>query len=145
MCFRPEEPRSQTRTECSVEWYQTLKQQHQCIWASTLTDIIRKLANSKWGCKASTLGASCLALCYPAAEYACHVWARSKHAHKLNPALHDCCRIISGCLKPTNLNSIHILAWYRPSLHQEDCCLPHGTHSTNDRSQTSTVPSPISC
>ena len=65
-------------------------------------NIIRKLANSKWECKASTLRPSCLALCYSAAEYACPVWARSTHAPKLNPALHDCCRIISGCLKPTN-------------------------------------------
>ena len=68
--------------------------------------IIRKLANSKWGCKASTLIPSCIALCYSAAEYACPVWARSTHARKLNPALHECCRIISGCLKPTNLDSV---------------------------------------
>ena len=25
---------------------------------------------------------------------------------------------------------------YRPSSHQEDCCLPHGTHTTDDRRQT---------
>ena len=36
-------------------------------------NIIRKLANSKWGCKASTLRPSFLALCYSAVEYACHV------------------------------------------------------------------------
>ena len=71
-------------------------------------NIIRKLANSKWGCKATTLRPSCLALCYSAAEYACPVWATSTHAHTLKPALHDCCRIISGCLKPTNLDSVHI-------------------------------------
>ena len=73
-------------------------------------NIIRKLANSKWGCNATTLRPSCLALCYSAAEYACPVWARSTRAHKLNPALHDCCRMISGCLKPTNLDSVHTLA-----------------------------------
>ena len=88
---------------------------HQCIWAPILTELymcykthiektkmkvnarnntIRKLANSKWGCKASTLRPSCIALCYSATEYACPVWAWSTHAHKLNPALHDCCRII---------------------------------------------------
>ena len=61
--------------------------------------------------------------------------ARSTHASKLNPALHDCCRIISGCLKPTNLDSVHLLAGYRSSTHQEDCCLPHGTHTPNDRHQ----------
>ena len=77
-------------------------------------NIIRKLANAKWGCKASTLRPSCLALCYSAAEYACPVSARSTHAPKLNPALHDCCRIISGCLKPTNLDSVHLLAGIAP-------------------------------
>ena len=30
------------------------------------------------------------------------------------PALHDCCRIISCCLKPTNLNGVHILASIAP-------------------------------
>ena len=121
-------------------------------------NIIRKLANSKWGCKATTLRPSCLALCYSAAEYACPVWARSTPAHKLNPALHDCCRIISGCLKPTNLDSVHILAGIagnsppdvRRSVsdappHIRRTCLPHGTHTTNDRRQTPTVPSPTSC
>ena len=77
-------------------------------------NIIRKLANLKWGCNASTLRPSCTALCYSAAEYACPVWARSTHAHKLNPALHDSCRIISGCLKPTNLDSVHLLAGIAP-------------------------------
>ena len=81
---------------------------------NAINNTIRKLANSKWGCKASTLRPSCLALCYSAAEYACPVWARSTHAHKLNPALHDCCRIISGCLKPTNLDSVHLLAGIAP-------------------------------
>ena len=77
-------------------------------------NIICKLANSKWGCRASTLRSSCLALCYSAAEYACPVWERSTHASKLNAALHDCCRIISGCLKPANVDSVHLLAGIAP-------------------------------
>ena len=81
---------------------------------NAINNIIRKLANSKWGCQSSTLRPSCLALCYSAAEYACPVWARSTHAHKLNPALHECCRIISGCLKPTNLDSAHLLVGIAP-------------------------------
>ena len=74
--------------------------------ANARNNIIRKLANSKWGCKDSTLRPNCLALCYSAAEYACAMWTRSTHARKLNPALHDCCRIILSCLKPTNLDSV---------------------------------------
>ena len=34
---------------------------------------------------------------------------------------------------------------YRPSSHQEDCCLSHGTYTTNDRRQTPTVPPPTRC
>ena len=47
-------------------------------------------------------------------EYAYPVWARSRHTNKLNPALHECCRIITGCLKPTNVTSIHLLAGISP-------------------------------
>ena len=96
-------------------------------------NIIRKLANSKWGCKASTLRPSCLALCYSAAEYACPVWARSTHTHKLNPALHNCCRIISGCLKPTNLDSVHILAGIAPPhIRRTVACRMERTRQTTD-------------
>ena len=96
-------------------------------------NIIRKLANSKWGCKASTLRPSCLALCYSAAEYACPVWARSAHAPKLNPALHDCCRIISGCLKPTNLDSVHLLAGIAPPhIRRTVACRMERTRQTTD-------------
>ena len=92
-------------------------------------NIIRKLANSK----ATTLRPSCLALCYSAAEYACPVWARSTHAHKLNPALHDCCRIISGCLKPTNLDSVHLLAGIAPPhIRRTVACRMERTRQTTD-------------
>ena len=78
-------------------------------------NIIRKLANSKWaGCRATTLRTSCLALCYSATEHAYPVWARSGHANKLNPAIHECCRIITGCLKPVNVTSILLLIGIAP-------------------------------
>ena len=77
-------------------------------------NIIHKLAYSKWGCRASTLRTSCLALCYSAAEYACPVWARSRQANKLSPALYECCRVITGCLMPPNVTSMHLLAGTAP-------------------------------
>ena len=96
-------------------------------------NIIRKLANSKWVCKASTLRPRCLALCYSAAEYACPVWARSTHARRLKPALHDCCRIISGCLKPTNLDSVHLLAGIAPPhIRRTVACRMERTRQTTD-------------
>ena len=64
--------------------------------------------------RASTLRTSCLALCYSAVEYACPVWVRTTYANKLNPALHNCCRITIGCLKPANVTSIRLLAGIAP-------------------------------
>ena len=75
---------------------------------------IRKLANLKWGCRASTLRTSCLALCNSAAEYACRVWERSRHANKLNSALHECCRSTTGYINLSNVTSIHLLAGIAP-------------------------------
>ena len=34
---------------------------------------------------------------------------------------------------------------HRTYSQQEDCCLPHGTHTTKHRCQTPTVPSPTGC
>ena len=84
-----------------------------------------------------TLRPSCLAVCYSAAEYACPLWARSTHAHTLNPALHDCCRIISGCIKPTNLDNVHILAGIAPPLSRRTvaCCIERTRQTTDDRHQ----------
>ena len=81
----------------------------------TRNSIIRKLRNSKWGATPTTLRSSALALCYSAAEYACPVWERSTQAKKLNATLNETCRMITGCLKPTNINSLPILAGIAPS------------------------------
>ena len=67
------------------------------------------------GVQSITRRTSWLALCYSAAEYACPGWARSRQANKLNPSLHECCRFITGCLTPTNVNSIHLLDGIAPS------------------------------
>ena len=47
-------------------------------------NVLRKLANSKWGTHPSTIKTTALALCYSTAEYACPVWERSAHAHKVD-------------------------------------------------------------
>ena len=109
-------------------------------------NIIRKLANSKWGCNASTRIPSCLAICYSAAEYACPVWARSTHAPKLNPAIHACCRIISGCLKPTNMDSVHLLASIAPPhIRRTVACRMERTRQTTDARHQLLHASPTSC
>ena len=81
---------------------------------NTRSNILRKLTNSKWGCTPHTLRTSTLALCYTAAEYACPVWSRSVHASKLDPALNNASRTITGRLKPTNTSNLHLLAGIAP-------------------------------
>ena len=80
----------------------------------TRNNIIRKLRTSKWGATTTTLRSSALALCYSAAEYACPVWELSIHAKKLDVTLNETCRMITGCLKPTNTNSLPVLAGIAP-------------------------------
>ena len=81
----------------------------------TRNNTIRKLRTSKWGATPTTLKSSALALCYSAAEYACPVWKRSTHAKKLDATLNETCRMITGCLTPTNTNSLPVLAGITPS------------------------------
>ena len=51
----------------------------------------------------------------------------------LNPGLLDCCRIISGCLKPTNLDSVHLLAGIAPPhIRRIIACHMERTRQTTD-------------
>ena len=80
----------------------------------TRNNILRKLISSHWEASPHTLRISALTLCYSAAQYACPVWSRSVHAHRLDPALNDSFRIITGCLKSTNTNCLYLLAGIAP-------------------------------
>ena len=79
---------------------------------NTRNNILKKLTDSICGCTPHTLRTSTLALSYTAAEYACPVWSRSAHASKLDPALNNACRAITGCLKPTNTSNLLPTCWY---------------------------------
>ena len=85
-------------------------------------NLLRKLANSKWGTSASTIRTTALALCYSVAEYAAPVWARSHHAHVLDSELNTACRAITGCLKPTNVEDLYLLAGIEPPDIRRDVC-----------------------
>ena len=89
---------------------------------ATRNNLLKKLSNSKWGCNASTIRTTALAMSYSAAEYACPVWARSPHASKLDPELNDACRSITGCLRPTNVEELYLLAGIAPPDIRRDVC-----------------------
>ena len=89
---------------------------------ATRNNLLKKLANSQWGTNASTIRTTALALCYSTAEYAAPVWARSSHAHQLDPTLNQACRSITGCLKPTNVENLYLLAGIAPPDIRRDVC-----------------------
>ena len=80
---------------------------------ATRNNLLRKLANSKWGISASTIRTTALALCCYVAEYAVPVWARSHHAHV---------RAITGCLKANNVEYLYLLAGIAPPDIRRDVC-----------------------
>lgn len=75
-------------------------------------NILRKLANSKWGAKPAILRTTAQALCYSTAEYACPVWSRSSHAKKVDVSLNETCRLVTGCMKPTPIERLHKAAGF---------------------------------
>ena len=72
--------------------------------------LLGKLSNSKWGANVNTLRTTALTLSYSLAEYAAPIWARSPHAQKLNTELNSARRAVTGCLKPTNVEDLYLLA-----------------------------------
>lgn len=77
-------------------------------------NILRKITGSKWGSQPPTLRTTALATCYSAAEYASPVWYKSTHAVKVDKALNETCRLITGCLRPTPLVKLYHLAGIAP-------------------------------
>ena len=95
---------------------------------ATRNNLLKKLANSKWGTNARTIRTTALALCYSTP-----VWARSSHANKLNPVLSQACRSITGCLKLTNVEDLYLIAGIAPpDIRREVCARVERTKQTKD-------------
>ena len=81
---------------------------------SARNNIFMKLSNTKWGAKPPTIKTIYFALCYSTAEYACPVWEGSTHISNLDSALDKACRSITGCLRPTSVENVYLLAGIVP-------------------------------
>ena len=113
----------------------------------TRNNLLHKLANSSWDANTFTLRATTLALCYSVAEYACPVWERSSHAKKVDASLNDSCRCITGCLRPTNVDSLYVLAgnrstWRSQISSQQDWTQEASWRHSPSLSQPPTIPKP---
>ena len=108
-------------------------------------NIIRKLANSKWGVQGidtqTQLPRPLLLSCRVRLSCVGKVYTRAQAEPGPTRLLPN----HLGLPQTYKLGQCTPAGRYRSSSHQEECCLPHGTHTTNDRRQTPTVPSPTSC
>jgi len=77
--------------------------------------LLKRLAGSGWGAVATTLRIATLALVHPTAEYCATVWCRSAHTRLIDPAINDALRIVTGCLRPTPVDNLPILASIQPA------------------------------
>ena len=98
---------------------------------TTRNNLLKKLANSRWGTNARTIRTTAVALCYSTAEYTAPVWERSAYAHLLNPELNQECRAITGCLKPTNVENLYLLTG-----NQKKCMCKSGKNQTGRERET---------
>ena len=89
---------------------------------ATRNNLLRKLSNLKRGTNASTIRTTALTLWYFVPEYTAPVWARSSHAQKLNPELNSACRAVTGCLQPTNVEDLYLLAGIAAPDIRRDVC-----------------------
>ena len=56
-----------------------------------------------------------LALVHSTAEYCAPVWYRSAHTRLIDPGINDALRIVTGCLRPTLVDNLPILAGIQPA------------------------------
>ena len=89
---------------------------------ATRNILLGKLPNSKWEANANTIRTTALALFHSVSEYAAPAWALSSHAQKLNPGLNSACKAVTGCLKPTNVDDLYLLAGIAPPDIRRDVC-----------------------
>ena len=106
---------------CLFEWRYvdrslTYRQHLECLKAKTTSRValIRRLAGTTWGAATKTLRISTQALVYSAAEYCAPVWCRSSHTKQLDTVLNSAMRTVAGCLRPTPVNQLPILAGIAP-------------------------------
>ena len=82
---------------------------------STRVALLRRLAGSGWGAGAKTLRTSVLSLVYSTAEYCSPVWCRSMHIRLIDSILNGALRIVTGCLCPTPMEDLPVLASIQPA------------------------------
>ena len=86
--------------------------------------LIHRLCGTSWGASFPVLRTATLALAYSTAEYCAPIWCKSTHTTKLDIALNNSMRMVSGCIRSTPTSYLPILSGIPPpAIRREAACL----------------------
>ena len=77
-------------------------------------NLLRRLAGTKLGAHFDVLQTSTTALAFSRAEYLSPVWCRSDHTHRLDAALNNGLRLMSGCIRSTPTFMLPVVSGIMP-------------------------------
>ena len=77
--------------------------------------LLRQLAGLTWGTGTTTLHTATLALVHFAAGNWSPVWCYSGHTQLINKPINDTLHIVTGCLYPTAMDNLFVLAVILPT------------------------------
>ena len=103
-------------------------------------NLLRRLAGTKWGAHFDVLQTSTTALAFAPAEYCSPVWCRSAHTHRLDAALNNGLRLVSGCIQSTPTFMLPVVSGIMPPDISRTYLLSPQSCPTNTR-----VPLPLHC
>ena len=83
---------------------------------SSRVTLLRQFGGTGWGAGSKTLRIATLSLVYPTAEYCALVWCHSAHTRLIDSVLNDALRIVTGCLRPTPTDHLHVLSGIQPAM-----------------------------
>ena len=79
-----------------------------------LRGLLRRLASTKWGAHFDVLQTSTTAFAFAPAEYCSPVWCRSANTHRLDAALNNGFRLVSGCIRSTPTSMLPVVSGIIP-------------------------------
>lgn len=77
-------------------------------------NVVRKLAGTKWGCRAKTLRITTTALVISTASYSAPVWMSSAHTHKIDVEINKALRIVCGAVDSTPVPWLYAISNITP-------------------------------
>ena len=98
---------------------------------ATHNNLLKKLANSKWGTNARTIYNYSTSLVLLYCRIRCTSLGEIISRKQTEPVLNQACRSTTGCLKPTNVEDIYLIAGIAPpDIRREVCARVERTKQT---------------